>query len=90
MFFCLDHLQVNSVINNFVIFLTVNATLGLSPDISTLPSLLKLYKNYSTAMVGKWHLGHAQHKMTPTGRGFDSFTGENAKFYLYHCDASAL
>jgi hypothetical protein len=26
-------------------------------------------------MAGKWHLGHAQHKMTPVGRGFDYFTG---------------
>ena len=26
-------------------------------------------------MAGKWHLGHAQHKMTPIGRGFDKFTG---------------
>eukprot|EP01034_Spumella_vulgaris_P038604 gene38604-47676_t len=26
-------------------------------------------------MAGKWHLGHAQHKMTPIGHGFDSFVG---------------
>lgn len=30
---------------------------------------------YETSMVGKWHLGHAQRKMTPVGRGFDTFTG---------------
>lgn len=48
---------------------------GLSPSIPTMPSLLKQH-GYSTAMAGKWHLGHAQHKMTPIGHGFDSFTGE--------------
>ena len=41
-----------------------------------MPSLLHCLGGYSTAMAGKWHLGHAQHKMTPIGRGFDYFTGE--------------
>jgi len=48
---------------------------GLPSDIPTLPSLLSCLGGYSTAMAGKWHLGHAQHKMTPIGRGFDQFTG---------------
>lgn len=48
---------------------------GLPSDITTIPELLKVAKNYSTKMIGKWHLGHAQPKMTPVGRGFDSFTG---------------
>merc|ERR1712032_709489 len=30
---------------------------------------------YSTAMVGKWHLGYASWDYTPVGRGFDSFAG---------------
>ena len=50
--------------------------LGLPSEIPTLPSLLSCLGGYSTAMAGKWHLGHAQHKMTPIGRGFDYFTGE--------------
>ena len=49
---------------------------GLPHGIPTLPSLLNCLSGYSTAMAGKWHLGHAQHKMTPIGRGFDYFTGE--------------
>lgn len=56
---------------------------GLPSDIATIPMLLKGGRSgsggyatqYSTAMSGKWHLGHAQHKMTPVGRGFDSFEG---------------
>ncbi len=40
-----------------------------------MPSVLKQQGHYTTAMAGKWHLGHAQHKMTPIGHGFDSFTG---------------
>jgi len=38
---------------------------------------------YETAMVGKWHLGHAQRKMTPIGKGFDSFTG----MYMWDIDS---
>jgi len=34
-------------------------------------------------MAGKWHLGHAQHKMTPIGRGFDHFTG----MYMWDLDS---
>jgi arylsulfatase A-like enzyme len=48
---------------------------GLPSDIPTLPALMSELGGYSTAMTGKWHLGHAQHKMTPIGRGFDYFTG---------------
>jgi arylsulfatase B len=48
---------------------------GLPLDIPTLPELLKNL-SYSTAMRGKWHLGHAKPNQTPVGRGFDSFTGK--------------
>jgi arylsulfatase A-like enzyme len=48
----------------------------LPSDIPTLPALLSELGGYSTAMAGKWHLGHAQHKMTPIGRGFEYFTGQ--------------
>lgn len=34
-------------------------------------------------MVGKWHLGHSQMKMTPTGRGFETFTGN----YMWDVDS---
>ncbi len=51
-------------------------------DIPTLPGVLREKGNYNTAMVGKWHLGHSQRKMTPTGRGFNSFTG----MYMWDCD----
>ncbi len=30
---------------------------------------------YQTALVGKWHLGHATRAMQPTSRGFDHFYG---------------
>lgn len=40
-----------------------------------LPQVLQNHGNYSTAIVGKWHLGHSQWKMTPTQRGFDEFSG---------------
>ncbi len=30
---------------------------------------------YQTAIVGKWHLGHAQEQFTPLARGFDEFYG---------------
>jgi len=30
---------------------------------------------YATAIVGKWHLGHADRKFWPQNRGFDHFYG---------------
>ena len=48
---------------------------GLPSDIITLPAVLASEANYSTAMVGKWHLGHSQPHMTPTGKRFDYFKG---------------
>jgi arylsulfatase A-like enzyme len=47
---------------------------GLPTDETTLPQALK-QAGYSTAMVGKWHLGHADRKFWPQNRGFDHFYG---------------
>ena len=47
---------------------------GLSPVETTLPEILK-EQGYSTAMIGKWHLGHANEKFMPNNHGFDSFYG---------------
>ncbi|NJL07109.1 MAG: arylsulfatase [Methylacidiphilales bacterium] len=51
-----------------------NHTWGLPTDERTLPQALKEV-GYSTAMVGKWHLGHADRKFWPQNRGFDHFYG---------------
>lgn len=47
---------------------------GLPTDETTLPQALKAV-GYSTYMVGKWHLGHADKKYWPQNRGFDHFYG---------------
>jgi arylsulfatase A-like enzyme len=51
-----------------------NHTYGLPTDERTLPQALKEV-GYSTLMVGKWHLGHADQKFWPQNRGFDYFYG---------------
>ncbi|MFM7151460.1 MAG: sulfatase-like hydrolase/transferase, partial [Gemmataceae bacterium] len=47
---------------------------GLPTDERTLPQALRDV-GYSTYMVGKWHLGHADKKFWPQNRGFDHFYG---------------
>ena len=49
-------------------------TYGLPTDERTLPQALR-DAGYDTAMVGKWHLGHADQKYWPQNRGFDHFYG---------------
>jgi arylsulfatase A-like enzyme len=51
-----------------------NHSYGLPTDELTLPQSLK-EAGYSTYMVGKWHLGHADKKYWPQNRGFDHFYG---------------
>jgi arylsulfatase A-like enzyme len=51
-----------------------NHRYGLPTDERTLPQALK-EAGYSTYMVGKWHLGHAERKYWPQNRGFDHFYG---------------
>jgi len=51
-----------------------NHRYGLPTDESTLPQSLK-EAGYSTYMVGKWHLGHADRKYWPQNRGFEHFYG---------------
>ncbi|MEP9353370.1 arylsulfatase [Xanthobacter sp. KR7-65] len=47
---------------------------GLATDEFLLPQALK-EAGYSTALVGKWHLGHADRNYWPCQRGFDRFYG---------------
>ncbi len=49
-------------------------TYGLNKDEYLLPQVLK-EAGYDTAMVGKWHLGHAEAAYWPKQRGFDYFYG---------------
>ncbi|WP_459557331.1 arylsulfatase B [Lacunimicrobium album] len=46
------------------------ADYGLNTDEYTLPQALKEV-GYETAIVGKWHLGHAKREYLPTKRGFE-------------------
>jgi arylsulfatase A-like enzyme len=47
---------------------------GLQTDEWLLPQALK-EAGYTTALVGKWHLGHGKREFWPRQRGFDSFYG---------------
>jgi len=50
-----------------------SATLGLPPDMPTLPSLLR-DAGYATALIGKWHLGYPP-SFGPLRSGYDEFFG---------------
>lgn len=54
--------------------LTAGAAYCLPAEERTLASALKEV-GYSTALVGKWQLGHAQSDCLPNRRGFDHFFG---------------
>ncbi len=49
------------------------STTGLNPKEETIADLLK-EQGYTTACIGKWHLGH-QSKFSPLNQGFDTFYG---------------
>ena len=49
-------------------------TIGIHPDEHFMPQSFQA-AGYQTAMVGKWHLGHAQMTYHPNQRGFDHFYG---------------
>ena len=47
---------------------------GIHPDEHFMPESFRA-AGYQTALVGKWHLGHAQQTYHPNARGFDHFYG---------------
>ena len=49
------------------------AMVGLNPDEETIAEVLKK-RNYKTAAIGKWHLGHHR-EFLPLQQGFDEFLG---------------
>ena len=65
-----------------------STTLGLPPEVPTLPSLLKK-TGYHTALVGKWHLGYPP-SFGPLRSGYDEFFGIMAGGvdYFTHCSSS--
>ncbi len=67
------------------------ASYGLSTDEYLLPQLLK-DAGYTTAIIGKWHLGHADQKYWPKQRGFDYQYGAmiGELDYFTHSDAGVL
>ncbi len=61
---------------------------GLPTDERLLPQALK-EAGYRTAMVGKWHLGHADRKYWPRQRGFDYHYGSMVGEVDYFTHSSA-
>ena len=50
-----------------------DAKIGLNPSEETIPEILKK-RNYKTAAIGKWHLGHLP-EFLPLQQGFDEYFG---------------
>lgn len=67
------------------------ADYGLDPSEWLLPQCLK-EAGYKTAIIGKWHLGHADMKYWPRQRGFDYQYGAmiGELDYYTHSDAGVL
>jgi arylsulfatase A-like enzyme len=64
---------------------------GLDPSEYLMPQTLK-DAGYKTAIIGKWHLGHADLKYWPRQRGFDYAYGATIGEldYYTHGDAGVL
>mmetsp|Transcript_50150 Transcript_50150/g.167562 ORF Transcript_50150/g.167562 Transcript_50150/m.167562 type:complete len:529 (-) Transcript_50150:176-1762(-) len=60
--------------------------LRLNLSYSLLPQYLRRCCNYSSHMVGKWHLGQNVLAALPTGRGFETYLGywSGAEDYVTH------
>ena len=54
--------------------LSKGSTFWINENYTLLPQELKKL-NYTTHMLGKWHLGSCHPAFTPMGRGFDTFYG---------------
>jgi len=67
-----------------------NPSLGLPPGHPTMPSLLA-GAGYSTALVGKWHLGFPPH-FGPLQSGYQEFFGvmSGGVDYFTHCDSAGI
>lgn len=59
---------------DFSTVLFPNAKRGLNPEEVTIGDMLR-EQGYSTACVGKWHLGHASKEALPQSHGFDEYFG---------------
>ena len=65
-----------------------STTLGMPPEHPTIPSLLR-DAGYSTALIGKWHLGYPPH-FSPIKSGYQEFFGpmSGGVDYFTHCGAN--
>ncbi len=52
-----------------------DAERGLHDDEQTIAEVLHDECSYTTALIGKWHLGHGQPKFLPVNHGFNIFRG---------------
>jgi arylsulfatase B len=62
---------------------------GLGLDQKIMPQYFK-ESNYSTHLIGKWHLGFHQRQYWPTNRGFDSFFGYFGGYLGYYNYSSRM